>query len=223
MVPSMNAAPLLATVFPLTASCAFGAVTLLQTDTFDTLGGWTSGSPNPNPPSILADSGPLGGGDSALHVIANGGGAGGRLVTFNRSTWIGDFSDAGVTSITMDLRNLGTSPLSVRIAFNGPGGWWITAAESVPAFAGWANHAFDIQASALIASDGGTNAAATLGGVTEMRILHSPLPDHTGFAISSTMLVDNVTAVPEPSALLLLACSPLFLKRKRRFAKNSIL
>lgn len=219
----MNAAPLLAAVLSLTASCAFGAVTLFQTDNFDSLNGWTSGSPNPNPPSILADSGPSGGGDSALRVLANGGGAGGRLVTFNRSTWVGDFSGEGITSITMDLRNLGTSSLSVRIAFNGPGGWWITAAESVPAFAGWGNHAFNIQASALVASDGGTNAAATLAGVTEMRILHSPNPDHTGAALSGTMLVDNVTAVPEPSALILLACSPLFLKRKRRFAKITIL
>jgi hypothetical protein len=219
----MNAASLLAAVLSLAAPGAFGAVTLLQTDNFGTLNGWTSGSPNPNPPSLLADSGPLGGGDSALRVIANGGGAGGRLVTFNRSTWVGNFSSEGITSITMDLRNLGTSSLSIRIAFNGPGGWWVTAAESVPAFAGWANHAFDIRATSLLASDGGTSAAATLADVTEMRILHSPSPDHTGVALSSTMLIDNVTAVPEPPALFLLAGSPLFLKRKRRFAKKTIL
>jgi hypothetical protein len=218
----MNAAPLLATVLSITAPCALCAVTLFQTENFNTLGGWTSGNPNPNPPSILADSGPLGGGDSSLRVIANGGGAGGRLVTFNRTTWTGDFSGEGIDAIAMDLRNLGNSSLSIRIAFNGPGGWWITAAESVPAFAGWGNHLFDIRASALVASAGGSNAAATLADVTEMRILHSPDPDHTGVTLSSTMLVDNVTAVPEPSALLLLAGSPLLLKRKRRFAKNAI-
>jgi hypothetical protein len=218
----MNAASFLATVLSVTAPCALGAVTLFQTENFNTLGGWTSGSPNPNPPSILADSGPLGGGDSSLRVIANGGGAGGRLVTFNRTTWTGDFSGEGIDAIAMDLRNLGNSSLSIRIAFNGPGGWWITAAESVPAFAGWGNHLFDIRASALVASAGGSNAAATLANVTEMRILHSPDPDHTGVILSSTMLVDNVTAVPEPSALLLLAGSPLLLKRKRRFAKNAI-
>lgn len=219
----MNAAPLLAAVLAITAPCALGAVTLLQTENFNTLGGWASGSPNPNPPSILADSGPLGGGDSALRVIANGGGAGGRLVTFNRTTtWTGDFSGEGVDAIAADLRNLGTSSLSVRIAFNGPGGWWITAAESVPAFAGWGSHLFDIRATSLVASDGATSAAATLADVTEMRILHAPNPDHTGVALSSTMLIDNVTAVPEPSALILLAWSPLLLKRKRRFAKNAI-
>ena len=219
----MNAALLLAAVLSITAPCAFGAVTLFQSENFNSLGGWTSGGPNPNPPSILADSGPLGGGDSALRVIANSGQAGGRLVTFNRTTWTGDFAGEGVVTITADLRNLGTSSLSVRIAFNGPGGWWITAAESIPAFAGWSNHDFDIQASALVASAGGNNAAATLANVTEMRILHSPDPDHTGVTLSSTMLIDNVTAVPEPSALILLAWCPLFLKRKRRFAKNAIL
>ena len=73
------------------------------------------------------------------------------------------------------------------------------------------------------AAPNAAGAAATLADVTEMRILHSPDPDHTGVALSSTMLIDNLTAVPEPSALILLAWSPLFLKRKRRFAKNAIL
>jgi hypothetical protein len=219
----MNAAPLIAAVFSIVVPCAHGAVTLFQTDDFNALNGWTSGNQNPNPPAILADSGPLGGGDSALRVLANGGQAGGRLVTFNQTTWTGDFTGEGVVTITTDLRNLGTLSLSVRIAFNGPGGWWITAAESVPPFAGWSSHDFDIRASALIASEGGTSATATLADVTEMRILHSPNPDHTGIALSSTMLVDNVTAVPEPSALLLFAWTPLLLKRKRRFAKNQIL
>ncbi|MCW1923479.1 hypothetical protein OKA05_13020 [Luteolibacter arcticus] len=218
----MKAIPLLALLFASSPSVAPAAVTLFQTDNFDALGGWTSGGPNPNPPVIFADSGPLGGGDSSLRVTANGGGAGGRLVTFNRTTWTGDFTGEGVTTIMADLRNLGTSSLSVRIAFNGPGGWWITAAESVPASAPWGNFDFDIRAVSLVASDSGTNAVATLANVTEMRILHSPDPDHTGVALSSSMLIDNITAVPEPSALILLAWSPLLLKRKRRFAKNAI-
>jgi hypothetical protein len=219
----MNAAPLLAAILFVTVPCVHGAITLFQTENFDTLGGWRSGNQNLNPPTLLADSGPLGGGDTALRVLANGGQAGGRLVTFNNTTWTGDFTSAGVVTITADLRNLGTSALSVRIAFNGPGGWWITAAEAVPTFAGWSSHDFDIRASALVASDGGTSAVATLADVTEMRILHSPDPDHTGTTLSSTMLIDNVTAVPEPSALLLFASIPLLLKRKRRFAKNQIL
>lgn len=219
----MKAVPLLAAVFSISIPSVHGAITLFQTENFSTLGGWTSGNQNPNPPALLADSGPLGGGDTALRVLANGGQAGGRLVTFNRTNWTGDFTSEGVITITADLRNLGTSTLSVRIAFNGPGGWWITAAESIPAFTGWSNRDFDIQASALTASEGGSSAAATLAEVTEMRILHSPDPDHTGVTLSSTMLVDNITAVPEPSALVLFAWTSLFLKRKRRFAKNQIL
>jgi hypothetical protein len=55
-----------------------------------------------------------------------------------------------------------------------------------------------------------------MAGVTEMRILHSSAADHQGAVVSGILLVDKLSALPEPSALGLLASSLLvFLKRKR--------
>jgi hypothetical protein len=202
---------------------ARGAVTLFQVETFETLGGWTSGSPNPNPPVVFPDSGPLGAGDESLRLTANGNsGAGGKLVTYNRTTWTGDYSSEGITAIAVDLRNLGSNPLFIRLAFTGPGGWWVTAAVTVPAFAGWGEATFDIQPSALQAVSEATNAVTTMAGVMEMRILHSSPADHQGATVSGGLLIDNLTAVPEPSALVLLSMAPLLMRRKRRFAKTAI-
>jgi hypothetical protein len=195
------------------------AVTLYQSESFDTLGGWTSGAPNPVPPVLQADSGPDGPSDSALRITANGSGSGpgGKLVVFNRTNWTGDFTGAGIVAITADLRNLGTAgDLAVRLAFNGPGGWFVTGIAPAPRFGGWIRAEFDLSLSALTAVSGGSNAAATMAGVTEMRILHSSAADHQGSVVSGILLVDQLNAVPEPSTLGLLAGSLLvFLKRKR--------
>ena len=210
---------LIALLIASTSPASRAAVTLYQTESFNTLGGWTSGTPNPVPPVILPDAGPSGSGDGALRITANGSssGPGGKLVVFNRTTWTGDYTGAGVVSIAADLRNMGTSgDLSVRLAFNGPGGWFVTAIAPAPRFDGWSSADFDLRPTALTAVSGGTNAAATLAGVTEMRILHSAAADHQGAVVSGILLVDQLRAVPEPSAMGLLAGSLLvFLKRKR--------
>jgi hypothetical protein len=209
---------LIALLIASTSLASRAAVTLYQTESFDTLGGWTSGNPNPVPPVIQPDAGPSGSGDSALRITANGSssGPGGKLVVFNRTTWTGDYTAAGIVSIAADLRNLGNTNLAVRLAFNGPGGWFVTAIAPAPRFDGWSSADFDLRPAALTAVSGGTNAAATLASVTEMRILHSSAADHQGAVVSGILLVDNLSAVPEPSAIGLLAGSLLvFLKRKR--------
>ena len=83
-------------------------------------------------------------------------------------------------------------------------------------------------------SDSGTNdLAATLADVTELRVLHNPLaqaspngpaPAPAGAAaigdllnpIAGTLLIDNITAVPEPGTLVLLALSCGYIAAKRR-------
>jgi hypothetical protein len=197
---------------------AHAAVTLNQIEDFSSATQWDGGSPNPNPPGILADSGPLGAGDSSLRVVSNGGsGPGGRLIVFNQSTWSGDYLAAGIISIAADMRNNGTTMLSMRLAFNGPGGWFVTASSPVAAFSGWTSHVFDIRPADLIPA-GGSNAAATLSSVSEMRILHSSAAEFRGTRLSSSFLVDNIQAVPEPSAaaLSLLLASVGLLYRRRR-------
>jgi hypothetical protein len=196
---------------------ANAAVTLNQVENFTTLGGWGSGSTaNPNPPAILADSGPLGIGDSALKITANGGSAAGsRLVALNTSAWAGDYSGQGIVSLAASLRNMGATSLSIRVAFNGPGGWFVTTVAPVAAFVGWTQQVFDIRPASLL-SAGGANAATTMAAVSETRILHSTTVDFKGADVSNSFLVDNLRAVPEPhSCTLLLIAGTLLCLRKR--------
>ena len=187
------------------ALSSHAAVTLNQFENFSGAPEWSSGDPNPNPPVLVADGGPLGPGDTALRVTSNGGsGAGGRLIVFNETLWTGDYTAAGITSIAADLRNGGSTTLSMRLALNGPGGWFVTAAAPVTAFSGWVNQVFDIRSAAL-ATAGGTDAAATLAAVSELRILHSATVDFRGAKVSSSFLVDNIRAIPEPASVVLLA------------------
>ena len=192
------------------------AVTLNQVENFAGIHGWITGDPNPNPPTVQTDSGPLGSGDNSLRVSSNGGSsAGGRLIIFNRSLWTGDYTAAGIVRLSADLRNNGTTVLSMRVAVNGPGGWFVTTVAPITPFSGWNQQAFDLRPAALI-SAGGSNAATTLAAVTELRILHSATVDFRGARISSSFLVDNVRVIPEPSAvmvIMLVGCLLFFRKR----------
>ena len=192
------------------------AVTLNQLENFSGIHEWSSGDPNPNPPVIVAGSGPLGTGDNALRVTSNGGNsAGSRLIVFNETVWTGDYTAAGIFSLGVDLRNNGTTTLSMRLAFNGPGGWFVTAVAPVTAFSGWTSQVFDIRPAALVAAGGG-DPAATLAAVSELRILHSAAVDFRGAKVSSSFLVDNVRAIPEPSTVMVLCLASGFLRFRKR-------
>lgn len=195
---------------------AGAAVTLGQVEDFSGVHGWGTGSLNPFPPEVIANAGPLGAGDSALRLTSNGGtGAGGRLIVFNQTVWTGDYVSAGIVSLAADLRNGGTTELAIRVALNGPGGWFVSESTVVPSFAGWVNAVFDIRPGALV-SAGGTDAAATLAAVSELRVLHSNLPDFRGARVTTSLMVDNLSAVPEPSVFLMLSMAGIgCLFRKR--------
>ena len=192
------------------------AVTLNQLENFSGIHEWSSGNPNPNPPVIVAGSGPLGTGDNSLRVTSNGSNAaGGRLIVFNETLWTGDYTAAGVLSLTADLRNNGTTTLSMRLALNGPGGWFVSTVAPVTAFSGWTSQVFDVRPAALVSAGGG-DAAATLAAVSELRILHSAAVDHRGAKLSSSFLVDNIRAIPEPAAVMMIClASGLLFFRKR--------
>ncbi len=192
------------------------AIVLNQIETFSAQNGWQSGSPNPNPPVLAANAGPLGTGDSALRVTSNGGtGAGSRLVVFNTTAWTGDYLSAGILTLAMDLRNSGSTSLSLRVALDGPGGKFVSAPTVINAFSGWVSAVFSIKASSLISASG-TDAAATLADVTELRILHSSTVDYRGAQISSGFQVDNIQAIPEPTTTALIyLVGAMFLFRKR--------
>ena len=196
------------------------AVTIVQVDDFQdgTTMGWAAGAPHPYPPANVADAGPGGAGDGALRLIATGGGgAGSKLVSFNKAQWTGDYTDAGVTAISMALSNTGGTELDVRLAINGPGGKFsTTSAFTLPAGNGWGTYQFPIEAADWTSVSGGSNIGTPLAGATELRIVNNPSPSFIGVGASATLLVDNIDAVPEPGTFGLLAVAGMVWVCSRR-------
>jgi hypothetical protein len=190
------------------AATAQGQVLLGQIDQFTSDDqGWSSGADivHPAPPEQVPDAGPGGLGDGALQIEAVGGsGPGSRLVAINRSQWTGDFLEAGVTGIRLDLRNVGATDLTVRLSFAGfLGSTWFSTTESVflPSASGWQTAEFSLTEADMTRVQGAASYAATFADISEMRILHNPAPDLRGApGTIGLLLVDNITAVPEPGA-----------------------
>jgi hypothetical protein len=184
------------------------ALTLGQTDTFATGGtqGWRVGSAHPFPPSVIATGGPGGTGDRYLQQRANGGsGPASHFAVENRTQWSGNYIAAGVTGITMDVANFGTTDLALRLMFDTFSGLraWSSVPLVVPAGSGWQSLYFPITADDLTVQGG--SVGTSMSNVISMRIFHSTASSFPGEAIVTTVGIDNVTAVPEPAAALMLA------------------
>ena len=136
------------------------SIPLGQIDDFEdgTALGWAVGAFSSIKPMVVETGGPAGAGDNYLELSARGGnGAGSRLAIFNRTgQWNGSFTDAEVTTISLNLINLGDTDLSVRLGLNGAGGTFVTT-ESVflSPNSGWQSVVFPLLASDLTASDRG--------------------------------------------------------------------
>lgn len=182
-----------------------GAVALGATDTFEdgSTEGWATGVASPNPPVNVATGGPGGAGDHYLLLSANGAaGPGGKLVAWTGTDFHGDYPAAGVTTLAMDLNNLGPTSLSLRLALDGPlGSFAISSAAIVlPAGSGWTPVRFSMLPSAF---DG--DGALVLSGVSQLRLFHGTTALFPGGAIVAQLGVDNVSAVPEPGMAGMLA------------------
>jgi hypothetical protein len=176
-------------------------IVISQVDDFEdgTLQGWRDGNNSPNPPTNIANGGPGGAGDNYLQDVSSGsGGAGGKLVMFNTTQWTGDYTGAGVTYIRMHMNNLGGANLEMRLALDGDGGRFSsTDGVLLPSGSGWQIVEFPIMPSDWT-SVGGTNVNATLGDVSDLRILHNTSPSWQGIPIAATLGVDNITASDSP-------------------------
>ncbi|WP_270937614.1 hypothetical protein [Falsiroseomonas oryzae] len=189
----------------------------------------------PVPPQAIPGGGPGGVADAYLQLTASGGaGPGSRLAVANAVQWAGNYLAAGITAITMDLRNFGTSDLAIRLQLWSPLAAQdaLTAAVLLPAGGGWTAASFSVAAADLTMRAGTAN--GVLGDVAFLRILHAPGTAGLSPAepVAAVLGVDNITStgvpggggdpgvnVPEPSALLLLAgaIAPLaWLTRGRR-------
>ncbi len=181
-----------------------------------TVQGWVSGPINPNPPTVAPNvHGPE---DHALEVVGTGVfGPGGRVVTFSILQWTGDYISAGVTSISMDLKNVGNTHLDIPLAVAMPGGagrFSTNTSVFIPAGSGWTNFVFPVDV-ADWTSAGGLNINATLSAVGELRILNSPTPAFIAIIEAGDLLIDNITAIPEPATLSLFALLGLAVRRHR--------
>lgn len=213
------------------------AVTIGQVDDFEdgTTQGWQINSLGQGAPAILpanqSTGGPAGANDNYLQLGSSGGaGAGSRLVVNNLfAQWAGNYTALGLTAISMDLRNLGTTDLSIRLLLENPEAGppsdiAITGAFFLPSGGGWTNVEFDLSPGALTALLGDVDALLT--NVTMLRIFHSATADFPGPSVVATLGVDNITAigaqqpVPEPGTWMVMAAglAAVFARRARSAA-----
>jgi hypothetical protein len=150
------------------------AVVIGSIDSFQdgTTQGWGDGGPRPGPVNIAA-GGPAGGADRFLQVSSGSFGGASHLITFNAAQWGGNYLSAGVSKVTMDLKNFGAQTLSMRIALrptggsSGTAGYSSSSAFSLPADAAWHHATFLIDAADLTAVNGPTPLATFLTSVGE--------------------------------------------------------
>lgn len=209
----------------LAASPAFAAppaITPGQVDTFTTGGtaGWINGNAVANP--TIQTGGPGGATDNYMRFAADGNGPGGKLTVFNTAQWVGDYLTPGITAIEMDLRNLGSTELQIRLGFKqtagfGAAGYASTTPFVLPAGSGWVRATFPIDPSAYTAINGPASFTSVFGGdmFGELRLLHATEPTLTGTNIVGAIGVDNIRAVPSPAAAPLMMAT-LFWGRRRR-------
>jgi hypothetical protein len=205
----------------LTASTAWAAPIGIDDFEDGTTAGWHVGDPAAHPadPVNVSTGGPAGAGDAYLQLEALGGsGPGSRLSVLNLSQWTGDFT--GVPAIGMDVNNFGPDDLVLRLLFvNFPAApgpptdvAWTLAPVIVPSGSGWNPVLFSLSAANLFAPPVFGTVAGALANVDELRIFHNPDPFFGGPnvgapAVAATLGIDNigaVTAVPEPSSMLLM-------------------
>jgi len=179
----------------------FSQITLNQVDNFEnyTTANWTKSTttlPNQN---IITD-GPAGLDDNFLRVQSDGGTTpSGKLVTFNNAQWKGNYITAGVTYISMDVRNSGTNIITLRLAFqntawsNNPKWSSINPIAVVPG-QGWNTIIFPIDANSLTRLGHTNTYNGDFNNINELRILHDDAPGWDGDAIQAVLDIDNIQA-----------------------------
>jgi hypothetical protein len=205
------------------------AATIGQIQTFDDPHGWVIGlgpvigAPTPVPVALGGPSGPA---DPYLSLVSTGGsGPGSRLSAQNFAEWSGNYLAAGINELQMDVRNFGPDDLSLRLLFLEFGAFgpvnaaFTTAAIFLPGGSDWERVSFSIAPADLTALPGLGTAVGALSNVHELRIFHNPAPFFVPTlnpAVVATLGVDNITAVPEPATLMLLASAAAFGAHRRR-------
>jgi hypothetical protein len=162
--------------------------------------GWQHGQQNEHEPRIIADGGPEGTGDALLRVSSSGtSGPGSKLVMYNeQDAWLGDYVQAGITTLEADLNNVGMTPLTMRFMFEGSGGNVLTDGFALPSNSGWQHATFSLTPEDLFSNG---DILSTLGSVTKVWFLHNEEPSHPGPSDAGILFVDNLEAIGTPVLL----------------------
>jgi hypothetical protein len=186
-------------------------------------GGPVGGTPLAGPTVVPGGMG--GAADDFLRLTAVGDfGPGSRLSAINRTSWSGDYTAAGLTTIGMRLGNFGVTDLYIRLLIEDLTGlaqirYAITDAVFLPSASGWMNAGFSVAPADLTSLQG--DITALLASVTQIRILGSADPDwlfSPGLqpSVNATLGVDDIAPnvfgqgdgvndLPEPAIGWLLA------------------
>jgi len=192
------------------------AISLAEFDDFETgtsTLNWQEGGGSPNQPVRVTEDG-----NSFVRNVASGGvGPGGRQVMFNGFQWAGDYISAGVTALSLDVRNSGNFDLNVRLSFQFASGARAatTQALDLDVDSGWVSTTFDLLDLTYVDGSSGTP-EDDLTNVIVLRIISAEDPAYRGDPIPSTLDADNIRALPAPGAASLLALAGLAASRRRR-------
>jgi hypothetical protein len=210
----------------LCTSTAEASIVFGQRDTFlasngnpDVMG-WIRGVNAITLPSVVLSGGPGGANDAYLQNTSTGTtGSNSRMSMFNQDQWTGDYLDAGVTLITADMADFGTTPLYMRLAIEDDFGteWGSTDAAFLPADGKWHSLSFDMTAAGLTNLQGAAPLSHSLANVGILRMVSNQEgPNFRGDILLGVMGVDNITALPEPAFAPLLAIGAGLLRRRQR-------
>lgn len=202
------------------------AVTIGQIDTFqDGLDNWQGGMGGF---TLAPTGGPAGSGDQYLQLNSGASPLPPRLAAFNDSQWLGNFTAAGVTEVGVDLLNSGTTSLSMRVAIREAAGGSTTPGYAstnpfiLPPDGLWHHAVFDLNAASLTGFNSPQPLSVDLANVKDFRILESAAPSGVGDMVTAQVGVDNVTALPEPSAFLLMLIAVPFAWRFVRSSPSTL-
>lgn len=200
------------------ATVGVAQISLGQTDTFDFGTATWAGSA----PTWIGGGGPAGAGDGYMRLDSGGNTGFSNMAAQNTNQWTGNYSAAGVGSISADLKNLGSAELSIRLVLFEFGGsrWVSNNAYTLAGGSGWTHVEFSLEEPGFSYFETGTSVdwAQTLSGVGRLMFRHNPTVAQGGANVTGALGIDNVHAgpVPEPATIAALGAGLLALRRRKR-------
>jgi len=157
-------------------------------------GGWSEPAKSPNSPVIIEGSNPY------LQNQSTGtGNAGSRWLMINTSAaWTGDYDEADVEFISMDVRNSGDETVHLRFAFSNDEGIHYVNTQAVRVSPGtqWQTIHFSLDDDDLMVNSGG-NIDDIMKSVNTVRLISNPDPAWQGETIKAAIDIDNILMTGE--------------------------